>query len=139
MKTDSAVLRVSVLAILAGVFTLLVSWDSGGLPVAHAQHLQPTSGERGGGGLPGGQNDWFTGSGLCEGCHGHDFAGYAGLDSDSVDVNVVDHWRSSMMANSAHDPFWRAKVSHEVLVNPAHQLETSARAATRRRVASIPR
>jgi hypothetical protein len=26
-----------------------------------------------------------------------------------------------MMANSAKDPFWRAKVSHEVAVNPAHQ------------------
>ena len=25
-----------------------------------------------------------------------------------------------MMANSARDPFWRAKVSHEVQVNPAH-------------------
>jgi len=27
------------------------------------------------------------------------------------------------MANSAKDPFWRAKVSHELLVNPNHQLE----------------
>ena len=27
-----------------------------------------------------------------------------------------------MMANSARDPFWRAKVSHEILVNPAHSV-----------------
>lgn len=28
-----------------------------------------------------------------------------------------------MMANSARDPFWRAKVTHEMLVNPAHSLD----------------
>ena len=27
------------------------------------------------------------------------------------------------MANSAKDPFWRAKVAHEVAINPDHQLE----------------
>jgi hypothetical protein len=36
------------------------------------------------------------------------------------DVNVVNDWRSSLMANSARDPFFRAKLDHEVLVNPAH-------------------
>ena len=41
---------------------------------------------------------------------------------DGWDVNVTDYWRSTLMANSAHDPFWRAKVRHEVLVNPDHQL-----------------
>ena len=27
------------------------------------------------------------------------------------------------MGNSAKDPFWRAKVAHEVAINPSHQLE----------------
>ena len=45
------------------------------------------------------------------------------VTDQGVDVNVVDDWRSTMMANSAHDPFWKAKVSHEVQVNPAHQAQ----------------
>ena len=49
---------------------------------------------------------------------------------DGVDVNVVDAWRSTMMANAARDPFWRAKVSHEVLVNPAHQAELEDKCTT---------
>ncbi len=67
------------------------------------------------------QGTWFTTAGRCAGCHGHDPAGIANIDAEGNDVNVVDDWRSTMMANSARDPFWRAKVSHEVLVNPAHQ------------------
>lgn len=72
-------------------------------------------------GLPQGENILFAGSGKCGGCHGFDPTGYAGTDSDGNDVNLVDDWRASMMANSAKDPFWRAKVSHEVAVNPDHQ------------------
>ena len=72
-------------------------------------------------GLPQGENTLFAGSGKCGGCHGFDPTGIAGTDSDGNDVNLVDDWRASMMANSAKDPFWRAKVSHEVAVNPAHQ------------------
>lgn len=67
------------------------------------------------------QNDLFGGSGLCAGCHGHDPAGLAMVDPQGNDINVVDDWKATMMANSAKDPFWRAKVSHEVLVNPGHQ------------------
>ena len=54
----------------------------------------------------------------CLGCHGFDPNMYAGVDSDGNDVNVYDDWRSSMMANSAKDPFWRAKVSHEIFEIP---------------------
>ena len=84
------------------------------------------------GGLPDTTNSLFTGSGKCAGCHGKDpnhFASIAGQSvplvpmPDGWDVNVTDHWRSSLMANSAKDPFWRAKVQHEVLVNPSHQLD----------------
>ncbi|MCB9267319.1 MAG: T9SS type A sorting domain-containing protein [Lewinellaceae bacterium] len=54
----------------------------------------------------------------CEGCHGYDTNHYAMVDFFGNDVNVHDDWRSTMMANSAKDPFWRAKVSHEILVTP---------------------
>lgn len=64
---------------------------------------------------------WFMTAGRCAGCHGRDLQGIASVDANGNDVNVVDDWRSGMMANSARDPFWRAKVSHEVLVNPQHQ------------------
>ena len=64
---------------------------------------------------------YFTTSGRCKGCHGHDVQGLASVDAQGTDVNLVDDWRSTMMANSARDPFFKAKVSHEVLVNPGHQ------------------
>ena len=84
------------------------------------------------GGLPDTSNALFTGSGKCAGCHGTDpnsFASLVGQTFPAVpmpnghDVNPTDQWRSSLMANSAKDPFWRAKVAHEVAINPNHQLE----------------
>ena len=71
------------------------------------------------GGLPDTINSLFYGSGKCSGCHGVDpnhLASKAGQTfpmvpmPDAWDVNVVDDWRSSIMANSTKDPFWRAKV-----------------------------
>ena len=82
------------------------------------------------GGLPDTSNSLFVGSGRCAGCHGEDPNDLASLAGqvypaepmpDAWDVNLVDHWRSSIMANSAKDPFWKAKVQHEVLNNPGHQ------------------
>lgn len=84
------------------------------------------------GGLPDTINALFYGSGKCAGCHGedpNDLASLAGQtfpmepQPDGWDVNVVDDWRSSIMANSTKDPFWRAKVRHEVITNPSHALE----------------
>lgn len=84
------------------------------------------------GGLPDTSNALFTGSGKCAGCHGTDpnaFASLVGQTYPAVpmpnghDVNPTDQWRSSLMGNSAKDPFWRAKVAHEVAINPDHQLE----------------
>jgi len=60
---------------------------------------------------------------VCGGCHGHDPNGLAMVTSSGEDVNTYDDWRSTMMANAARDPFWRAKVTHEILVNPGHSLE----------------
>lgn len=63
----------------------------------------------------------FRTAGRCAGCHGHDPLAQAMVDENGVDVNVTSDWRSTMMANSARDPFFRAKMEHEVLVNPGHQ------------------
>ena len=82
--------------------------------------------------LPDTSNALFTGSGKCAGCHGTDpnmLSSLVGQTFPAVpmpnghDVNPTDQWRSSLMANSAKDPFWRAKVAHEVAINPDHQLE----------------
>jgi hypothetical protein len=68
-------------------------------------------------------SSYFATAGRCAGCHGHDTVGLASVDASGRDVNVADDWRSTLMANSARDPFFRAKMEHEVLVNPGHQGE----------------
>lgn len=65
----------------------------------------------------------FATSSTCEGCHGFDLNGLASVDADGNDVNVHNDWAASMMGNSAKDPFWRAKVSHEVLFHADHQAD----------------
>ncbi|MFM9984699.1 MAG: hypothetical protein ACKVOK_05660 [Flavobacteriales bacterium] len=70
-----------------------------------------------------GSNSEFSSAGTCDHCHGFDDAGLASVDLEGADVNLVDDWSSTMMANSAKDPFWRAKVSHEVFINPTLQVE----------------
>ncbi|MCB0763462.1 MAG: T9SS type A sorting domain-containing protein [Flavobacteriales bacterium] len=112
------------MAFLIGTVALFVGWTERALPVAHAYHSAQELREFRGAGLDLTleRNEYFAGSGNCYGCHGPDpVNNYAGLDEDGNDVNVVDAWRSTMMANSAHDPFWRAKVSHETTINPAHR------------------
>ncbi len=64
--------------------------------------------------------EYFLPSSSCRGCHGYDLAHISNIDESGADVNLVDRWESSMMANSARDPFWRAKVSHEIITNPGH-------------------
>lgn len=70
-----------------------------------------------------GQNDLFIASFTCAGCHGFDPMEVAMVDTLGNDINVTDDWRATMMANAAKDPLWRAKVSHEGLVNPDFQDE----------------
>ena len=72
---------------------------------------------------PIGPGEYFLTSLSCRGCHGYDSAGLANIDENGNSVNLFDHWQSTMMANSARDPLWRAKVSHEIQVNPAHASE----------------
>lgn len=59
----------------------------------------------------------------CRGCHGFDTLGVSNVDINGMDVNLYDDWETSMMGLAAVDPLWRAKVSHEILVNPAHSLD----------------
>lgn len=125
MKIDRTLIaRSLVLAGLIGTVVVFVGWTEGRLPTAKAYHSEKELAHfKGGGlGLPGGANNFFRASGDCYGCHGPDeLFNYASIDANGTDVNVMDDWRSTMMANSARDPFWRAKVSHEVTVNPDHQ------------------
>ena len=65
----------------------------------------------------------FPTASVCEGCHGFDPQMNAYVDNEGNDINIFDDWGTTMMANSAKDPFWRAKVSHEILVNPNHSLD----------------
>ncbi|HEY0031249.1 MAG TPA: T9SS type A sorting domain-containing protein [Bacteroidia bacterium] len=64
--------------------------------------------------------EYFLPSSSCKGCHGYDSAQVANINEAGEDINLVDRWESSMMALAAKDPFWRAKVSHEITINPAH-------------------
>lgn len=64
--------------------------------------------------LPNGYNTLFAGSGECTLCHSSQ------VNNAGESVSIVNDWRSSMMANASKDPFWKAKVSHEALVNPQH-------------------
>lgn len=54
----------------------------------------------------------FVGSGNCASCHS------TMQDAANHDVSIDTHWRSTMMANSAKDPLWQAKVESEVTRNP---------------------
>ncbi len=67
--------------------------------------------------------DHFIGSQNCSTCHD-------GLrDASGADVSLVVDWQATMMANSARDPLWRAKVASEVKRNPARQEEIEATCA----------
>jgi hypothetical protein len=54
----------------------------------------------------------YSGSGGCVECHD-------GLtDSRGNDISIVKAWSTSMMANAARDPYWKAKVAAELSRNP---------------------
>jgi hypothetical protein len=69
--------------------------------------------------LPKQSNTWFSTAGACQPCH--DTHATASRDRLGNDVSPVSLWRSTMVANSARDPFWQAKVKHEGIENPAHK------------------
>ncbi len=56
----------------------------------------------------------FTHSENCVACHNNLVAG------DGEDVSIGSTWRSTMMANSARDPYWQAAVRRETIDHPTH-------------------
>jgi len=65
----------------------------------------------------------FSGSGNCAQCHS-DLT-----DTTGQDVSIDTHWRASMMANSARDPLWQAKVRVEIQRAPALQATIEGKCA----------
>jgi hypothetical protein len=61
------------------------------------------------------RGDFFTGSGACASCHSGMF------DQTRQDVSTDRLWRSTMMANSARDPYWQASMRAEVLAHPEYK------------------
>ncbi len=80
-----------ILMLLAAVVSLALAQNKGGLGFTS---------------LPINETTLFAGSGVCARCHEKLFEG-------GIDVSPVTLWRSTMMANAAKDPLWRAKVSAE--------------------------
>lgn len=115
-------ISIAVMSLLASAF-ILIGWSQNDDdPHFHSEEdiamYRAMSGD-----LPVMENELFAASGTCAGCHGHDLQGIGNVTESGWDVNPADYWRASIMGNSAKDPFWRAKVTHEVAVNPGHQLE----------------
>ena len=115
--------QLRILFLLGVLVVLFAGWTEVTTPVAGPHSRLELALYRGSAddSLPVLYSTFFATAGRCAGCHGHDPLGIASVDDTGRDVNVTDDWRSTMMANSARDPFFRAKMDHEVLVNPMHQ------------------
>ncbi len=66
----------------------------------------------------------FATSDQCIACHSNL------TDSDGNNVSIGHHWRGSMMAHSARDPYWQAGVRREVMDHPEAQAEIEDTCAT---------
>ena len=64
--------------------------------------------------------EYFLTPDNCRGCHGYDSLHIANVDTNGADINLYDDWETSMMGLSGVDPWWKAKVSHEIITNPPH-------------------
>lgn len=62
----------------------------------------------------------FSGNGNCASCHNDqgDGAQAVMVDSTGRDLSIGTAWQSSMMANSARDPYWHAVVASELALYP---------------------
>jgi mono/diheme cytochrome c family protein len=70
------------------------------------------------------QGELFSTSGACAICHTNL------RDEADQDISIDTSWRSTMMANSARDPYWQATVRTEALANPQIQDEIEDSCAT---------
>lgn len=64
------------------------------------------------------ETDTFATSDTCERCHSNHPSSVAMRDDVAGEVGPYDLWQSSMMANAARDPLWRAVVSAEIAATP---------------------
>jgi len=60
---------------------------------------------------------------VCATCHSAAPEATAMRDSTGASIAPYDLWRSTMMANAARDPLWRAVVSAEIAATPSRQRE----------------
>ncbi|MCA9623341.1 MAG: hypothetical protein KC731_30180, partial [Myxococcales bacterium] len=63
----------------------------------------------------------FATASVCARCHASSDAATAMRDETGAVIAFHDLWRSTMMANSARDPFFRAVVSAEVAASPSNE------------------
>ena len=73
--------------------------------------------------LPTERGKLFSASGACAGCH------TGMLDEGGNDVSIDRLWRSTVMANSARDPYWQASVRAEVALRPEIRQEIESTCA----------
>ncbi len=66
--------------------------------------------------LPTETSTLFSGSGNCLMCHSAQ--GETFVTTSGKDISPMSTWRSTMMANSAKDPLWQAKVTAEGIATP---------------------
>ncbi len=111
--------KILTLMILTLVGCFFIAWKDN-TPIQTKYHSDAEMVKMLNGNLPIYDNGYFVGSGRCGGCHGIDPVGYASITQDGELVSPTENWRGTMMANAAKDPFWRAKLSHEMLINPSH-------------------
>lgn len=112
------------LLLLASAFAFMTSSSKGSVETHPHSHLWVNDFRSILTELPDFSNELFSTSGACVACHGHDPEGIASVTPEGEDVNVVDAWRASIMANSAKDPYWRAKMRQEMQEAPQHAEET---------------
>ena len=65
------------------------------------------------------ENGRFSTSDACAVCHDNAPGATAMRDEDEREIAPFELWQSSMMANAARDPLWRAVVSAEIAAAPA--------------------
>lgn len=65
------------------------------------------------------ENGRFSTSDACAVCHDNASDSSAMRDEDDREIAPFDLWQSSMMANAARDPLWRAVVSAEIAATPS--------------------
>lgn len=140
---DAWLLGVS-LAVLVGSLIWFVFYADPGRPVAREMadsrasaeadtpndNAATVAGAAGGALASGMSNEGAGGSGAaphflvgerCGLCHAESTRAEAMRDAHGQSVAPYDLWSTSMMAQSARDPYWQAVLSAEVAVNPDHK------------------